>query len=367
MANYIHERKDWPRFSWSRKRLIDRLAAVRHRQGRLLGRMDALGPSARNEAVLGALTDDVVSSADMDGVKLDREQVRAALARRLGPADGAPCDSHVEGAIGLALDAAGNFTLPLNEPRLFAWHAGLFPAAPGETAWRDDMLGPMRIVSGQPERERVHYEAPPARKLPKEVRSFLAWFDDGDETPDPVLKAGVAYLWFAALHPFDDGNGRIARAIADLALARSEQSAQRCYSLSAQLLADQADYYEILDATLRGDLDLTPWLDWFLGCLDRSFGTAEQRLADTIRKTRLPEMAAGPAFNTRQRTMLERLRDGFEGRLTSSRWAELAGCSQDTALRDIDDLIRHGLLTKDTGGGRSTSYSPATDKPVNSR
>jgi Fic family protein len=367
MASYIHERKDWPRFSWSRKRLIDRLAAVRHRQGCLLGRMDALNPILRAEAVIGALTDDVVASGAIDGVEFDRERVRAAFAYRLSPAGGVPADDRTAGAVGMALDATWNFDVPLSEQRLFAWHAGLFPAGSGESiasAWRDDRPGPMRIVSGTPGRERIHYEAPPARRLPKEMRAFFAWFDDGVTTPDPVLKAGVAYLWFVALHPFDRGNGQIARAIADLALARSERSAQRCYSLSTQLCADQATYHEILDETQRGDLDITPWLDWFLGCLDRALHAAEKTLSGIRGKARLLEMPAGASFNSRQRTMLERLQGGFEGGLTSSQWAALAGCSQDTALRDIDDLIGRGLLTKDAGGGRSTSYSLA---PLNSR
>jgi Fic family protein len=262
----------------------------------------------------------------------------------------------------MMLDATEKYSEPLTAERLFAWHAAMFPTGRSGMksitvgAWRDDASGPMQVVSGPVGRERVHYEAPPAHRLASEMKAFVDWFN-GEAAIDPVLKAAVAHLWFVTVHPFDDGNGRIARAIADMALARSEGVAQRFYSMSAQIRQERNAYYDILESTQKGDLDITSWLEWFLGCLDRAFDGAESTLSNVFRKARFWEKHAGAAFNDRQRDMLNRLLNGFEGKLTTSKWAQIEKCSQDTALRDIDDLVARGILRKDPAGGRSTSYS----------
>ncbi|MGB5086550.1 MAG: Fic family protein [Methylocystis silviterrae] len=361
---YIHERKDWPAFRWSLERLADRLASVRHRQGRLIGRMEGLGFQLRAEAVLQTLTEEVLKSSEIEGELLDKEQVRSSLARRLGMdvAGLVPADRNVEGVVEMMLDATQNYTTPLTNERLFAWHAALFPTGHSGMrkitagAWRTKASGPMQVVSGPIGREHVHFEAPDAERLEKEMRVFLNWFE-ADVAIDPVIKAGIAHLWFVTIHPFEDGNGRIARAVADLALTRSEGNPQRFYSMSAQIRLERNAYYELLEAIQKGDLDITAWLEWFLKCLDRAFDAAETILATVLRKARFWDAQAGEQLNDRQRTIINRLLNGFEGKLTSSKWAKLAKCSQDTALRDIDDLMRRDILVKDAAGGRSTSYS----------
>src|SRR3990170_1801171 len=362
IMNYIHNRKDWPKLTWSQERLAGQLAGLRHRQGRLIGRMEGLGFSLRNEAVLQTLTEDVLKSSEIEGEKLDKDQVRSSIARRLGLDIGGliPIDRHVEGVVEMMLDATGHYADSLTEERLFAWHAALFPTGrSGMTkitvgGWREDKSDPMQVVSGPIGREKVHYQAPEAKRVPKEMRAFLKWFN-GPQSIDPVLAAGLAHLWFVTIHPFEDGNGRIARAIADMALAHSEQSPQRFYSMSAQIRVERMTYYEMLEKTQKGGLDITPWLEWFLGCLDRAFDGTEETLASVLRKARFWEAHADISFNDRQHLMLNKLLDGFEGKLTSSKWAKIAKCSQDTALRDILDLVDHGILAKDPGGGRSTS------------
>jgi Fic family protein len=361
---YIHELNDWPNFRWSHERLAAPLASLRHRQGRLIGHMEGLGFRLRAEAVLKTLTEDVVKSSEIEGEVLDREQVRSSIARRLGMdvAALAKADRNVEGVVEMMLDATQNYQAPLDGPRLFNWHAALFPTGrSGMTpitvgSWRDDSRGPMQVVSGPVGREREHYQAPAAKLLQNEMRKFLDWFA-GDAALDPVLKAGLAHLWFVTIHPFDDGNGRIARAIADMALARSENSSQRFYSMSAQIRLEWKAYYEMLERTQKGNLDVTPWLEWFFACLGRAFDGAEETLASVLQKARFWEAYGKSALNERQRAMINRLLDGFAGKLTSSKWAALAKCSQDTALRDIDGLVALGILAKDEGGGRSTSYS----------
>ena len=326
--------------------------------------MEGLGFSLRGEATLDNLTQEILKSSEIEGEILDREQVRSSIARRLGMDIGGltAADRHVEGVVETMLDATERYAEPLTEERLFGWHAAMFPA--GRTgmarikvgAWRDDRAGPMQVVSGPIGRERVHYEAPRASRLPKEMTSFLEWFN-GAAAIDPVLKAAMAHLWFVTIHPFDDGNGRIARTIADMALARSEQTAQRFYSMSAQIRQERDEYYDILEHTQKADLSITPWLEWFLGCLDRAFDGAEHTLADVFKKARFWEKHAGAGFNERQRDMLSRLLSNFEGKLTTSKWALIEKCSQDTALRDIEDLVARDILRKDPAGGRSTSYS----------
>lgn len=366
MAVYIHQRDGWPNFSWDQSGLADQLAAVSRHQGRLIGRMEALGLKLRAEAVLETLTEEVTKSSDIEGETLDREQVRSSLARRLGMdvAGLKVPDRNVEGIVEMMLDATQDYAAPLTAERLFAWHAALFPTGRSGMSrivvgrWRTEASGPMQVVSGPYGKEKVHYEAPTFDRLESEMAAFLAWFEDGPAM-DLVLKAAVAHLWFVTVHPFDDGNGRIARAIADMALARSENSAQRFYSMSAQIRAERKAYYDILEATQKGGIDITGWLRWFLACLDHAFDGAEIVLENVIRKARFWEVRAAERLNDRQRVMLNRLVDGFEGKLTSSKWALITKTSQDTAARDINDLIARGILQRDDSGGRSTSYSLA--------
>lgn len=365
IMTYIHEQDGWPGLRWSDQRLVKPLAAVRHRQGRLIGHMEALGFRLREEAVLRTLTEDVLKSSEIEGEVLDREQVRSSIARRLGmDVSGLiEADRNVEGVVEMMLDATQNFTQPLTADRLFGWHAALFPTGRSGMsritvgAWRTGEGDPMQVVSGPIGRERVHYEAPEAARLDAEMARFLQWFETA--AADPVLKAGVAHFWFVTIHPFDDGNGRIARAIADLALARAEGTTQRFYSMSAQIRAERKAYYDLLENTQKGDLDITPWLLWFIACLDRAFDGAETILASVLRKARFWELLAGKPLNERQRKVLNRLLDGFEGKLTNAKWAALAKTSPDTALRDINDLVSRGILAKEPSGGRSTSYSLA--------
>jgi Fic family protein len=361
---YIHELPDWPRFHWSMETLAEHLASVRHRQGRLVGHMEALGFPIRQEAVLETLTTDVLKSSEIEGEKLDAEQVRSSIARRLGIDIGAlkPADRDVEGVVEMILDATRHYNQPLTAERLFAWHASLFPTGrSGMTkirtgAWRDDRTGPMEVVSGPIGKERVHFEAPQARRLDQEMHAFVDWFE-APAILDLVLKAALAHLWFVTIHPFDDGNGRIARAIADLTLARSENSAQRFYSMSAQIRQERSAYYEILEATQKGTMDVTRWMDWFLACLGRAIDAAETTLDSVLAKARFWERIKDVPLNDRQRQVLNRLLDGFEGKLTTSKYAKLTKCSQDTALRDILALVDEGVLVRNPAGGRSTTYS----------
>lgn len=365
---FIHEQRDWPRLHWDHEAIVDALANVRHRQGRLIGHMEALGFDLRREAVLGTLVEDVVKSSDIEGEKLDAGQVRSSVARRLGMDAGSVgrADRDVEGVVEMMLDATRRYDEPLTAERLFDWHASLFPTGRSGMrritvgAWRKSDSDPMQVVSGPAGRERVHFEAPPAARLDAEMEMLLDWFEAPAET-DPVLQAGLAHLWFVTIHPFEDGNGRIARAVADMALARSEGSSQRFYSMSSQIRAERNAYYEVLERTQRGSTDVTAWMGWFLACLGRSIDSAATALAGVLAKARFWERAAGLSLNDRQRLVLNRLLDGFEGRLTTSKWAKLAKCSQDTALRDIAFLVDHGVLVRNPGGGRSTSYDLLMD------
>jgi Fic family protein len=367
MPTYIHELADWPKFRWSSKALEPQLATVRHRQGRLTGRMEGLGLKMRAEATLRTLTEEVVKSSEIEGEILNKDQVRSSLARRLGIEIGAltPADRHVEGVVEMILDATEKYAEPLTAERLFGWHAALFPTGRSGMRkitvgdWRTEDAGPMQVVSGPIGREHVHYEAPGASKLDREMNAFLAWFNSDADGVDPVLKAGIAHLWFVTIHPFEDGNGRMARAIADQQLTRSEKSAQRFYSMSAQIRQERNAYYDILEATQKGHLDITPWLEWFLACLGRAIDGAETILGSVLLKAKFWKLYEGESFNDRQRKALNRMLDGFEGKMTSSKWATLAKTSQDTASRDIDDLLTRKILVRDAAGGRSTSYSLA--------
>jgi Fic family protein len=361
---YLWEKPDWPTFSWNERSLAKLLAEVSREQGRLLGKMEALGFDLRSEAHLRTLTEDVVKSSEIEGEKLERDQVRSSIARRLGMDVGGlvPADRNVEGVVEMMLDATGNYADALTEERLFAWHASLFPTGRSGInkirvgSWRDDSSGPMQVVSGPVSREKVHYEAPPSDRLPDEMEKFLHWFEQPGDI-DPLLIAGLAHLWFVTIHPFDDGNGRIARAIADMALTRSEKTGQRFYSMSAQIRLEHKGYYDTLEWTQKGELDVTRWQDWFLNCLNRAIDGAKETLGAVLVKAHFWERFAKAPLNERQIKVLNRLLDGFEGKLTTSKWAKLAKCSQDTAYRDILDLIDRGALQKDPGGGRSTSYS----------
>lgn len=363
MVTYIWQHPAWPHWRYDLTRLATPLAQVRHAQGRLLGRAESLGFKLRDEAWLETLTQDVVKTSEIENEFMDRDQVRSSIARRLGLDIGAmaPMDRHVEGVVELMLDATRHYASPLTAARLCSWQGNLFPTGrSGLVAirvadWRDDATGPMQVVSGPIGREKVHYTAPPAERLASEVDRFLSWFEHPGDL-DPVLQAGLAHLWLVTLHPFDDGNGRVVRAVADLALARSEGTPQRFYSLSAQIQQDRKDYYAILERTQQGDLEVTEWLLWFLACLGRALARAENSLAAVLGKARYWERYASTPMNARQIKMLNRLLDGFEGKLTTSKWAKLARCSQDTAYRDILALIESGALRKAEGAGRGTHY-----------
>ena len=369
---YLHELEGWPRFTWDQEKIAQRLAGVRHEQGRLIGRMETLGFQFRQEAILETLTADVIKSSAIEGERLDLGQVRSTIARRLGMDIGGlrAADRHVEGVVDMMLDATRNYDQPLTAERLFGWHSALFPTGRSGMraiqvgAWRDDRKGPMQVVSGPEGRERVHFEAPHAPRLPEEMNSFIDWYNK-DAGMDLVLKAGLAHLWFVTLHPFDDGNGRIARAIGDMTLARSEKSSQRFYSLSAQILQERAAYYDVLEMTQKGSVDVTPWMDWFLVCLDRAIQGSQNTLAAVLYKARFWKSMETVSLNERQRSVLLRLLEGFPGKLTTSKWAKLTKSSQDTALRDILDLVEKGVLIKSSEGGRSTSYTLVLNQEPN--
>lgn len=365
---YLWQQPEWPALTWDDESLSTLLARVSRKQGRLLGKMEALGFELRDEANLRMLTEDVIKSSEIEGEELEPDQVRSSIARRLGldVAGLVPSDRNVDGVVEMMLDATGNYGDPLTEERLFAWHAALFPTGRSGMqkinvgAWRDDSGGPMQIVSGPLGRETVHYEAPPTERVPGEIAAFLSWFARPGDM-DPLLISGLAHLWFVTIHPFDDGNGRIARAVADMALARSEGSPKRFYSFSAQIRVERKDYYSKLEWTQKGEVDVTRWQVWFLECFERALDGAGATLSAVMTKARFWDRFAKAVLNDRQVKVLNRVLDGFEGKLTSSKWAKLAKCSQDTAGRDIADLIEKGALTKDDGGGRSTSYSVATE------
>jgi Fic family protein len=360
---YVYEQPDWPNLTWNAARLSPLLAEVRHRQGRLLGRMEGLGFRLRAEASLATLTADVIKSSAIEGEHLDAEQVRSSLARRLGKdvAGLKPSSRDVDGVVEMMLDATQHHARKLTVERLFGWHAALFPSGrSGMTRiavgkWRTEKSGPMQVVSGPLGRAQVHFEAPAANRLKQEMKVFLDWLTAASDV-DPVLKAGIAHFWFVTIHPFEDGNGRIGRAIADLLLARADGMAERFYSLSAQIEAERKNYYQTLEGSQRGTTDITLWLEWFLGCLGRALDGADATLSTTLRKAKLWEKINQQPVNERQRKVINRLFEGFEGKLTSSKYAKLTKCSSDTALRDIRGLVDRGVLREGDAGGRSTSY-----------
>jgi Fic family protein len=365
LIQYIHQLPDWPHFKWDREKLANPLAAIRYRQGMLLGRMENMGFSIRAEAMLQTLTLDILKSSEIEGEILQPDQVRSSIARRLGIdiAGLVPADRHVEGIVEMMLDATQQYEQPLTDERLFGWHAALFPTARSGIqkivtgAWRTNTAAdPMLVISGALGKETVHFEAPPSAIIAKEMAPFINWFNNNKIDIDPVIKAAMAHLWFVTIHPFDDGNGRIARAITDMQLSRADGNAQRFYSMSAQIRKERNAYYDALEATQKGNLDITNWIQWFLACLERALAEVDKTLAAVLYKARFWENNSGAILNERQKEMLNKLLNEFEGKLTSSKWAKMMKCSQDTALRDIQDLVIKNILTKEESGGRSTSY-----------
>jgi Fic family protein len=358
---YLYELSDWPHFRWNADLTSVKLATVRHAQGRLFGRMETLGFPVQQETLARTLTTDAIESSEIEGESLNPEAVRSSVARRLGLNDGGAGteDQHVEGIVEILVDATRHFDRPLTAERLFGWHAALFPTGYSGIqkirvgAWRE---GAMQVVSGFEGQQRVHFVAPPAARMEQEMRAFLSWFNGG-EAPDLILKSALAHLWFVIIHPFDDGNGRIGRAISDLLLARSEAMPQRFYSLSMQLRKERASYYEQLRLAQSGSMDVTAWLIFFLNCMERAIASAQDVLDKVMDRSRFWQSIAGLSINERQRLILSRLLEGFKGNLTSAKWAKLAKCSPDTALRDISSLVEQGVLIRSSEGGRSTNYT----------
>ena len=364
---FIHENKSWPNLVWDAGEVTPGLVRARHKQGLLLGRMRQLGFALQAEAAVEVLTSDVVQSSAIEGERLDQADVRSSIARRLGLPDGAArrANQDVEGFVEVMLDATRNPTQPITERRLCGWHAALFPVGYSGTrpiavgTWRPVEAGPMQVVSGPIGRGRVHFEAPPAERVPREMARFIEWCNAEDGV-DPVLRAAIAHFWFVTIHPFEDGNGRLARALADLFLARADGCPERFYSMSTRIEAERKDYYRILERTQRGGLDITPWMTWFVGCLDRAIDQADSLTSGVLRKAAVwRRVHDGPPVNERQRRVVNKLLDGFEGFLTTSKYARIARCSTDTALRDIGDLVERGVLVRNAAGGRSTSYRVA--------
>ena len=360
---YLWQRPDWPQWRFDAAALAAPLAQVHRAQGELVGRMAHVGLLQRDQASLLALTQEVTTTSAIEGETLNLDAVRSSIARRLGLDIGAlaPADRHVDGVVDMVLDATQQHGQPLTAERLLGWHAALFPMGfSGRVriqvgAWRNDAAGPMQVVSGPIGREKLHFEAPPAQTLPAQTAAFLQWFNAAP-VGDALVHAGLAHLWLVTLHPFDDGNGRVSRAVGDMALARAEKSAQRFYSLSAQIQRERKHYYEQLETTQRGTLDVTPWLDWFLGCLLRAVQGADALLVGVLDKAQFWQRWADTPMSVRQTLVLNRVLDGMDGHLTNAKWASMAQCSADTALRDINDLLARGVLHRLEGGGRNTAY-----------
>ena len=365
---YLYNNQNWPVFEWNSEKLLPLLAYVRNRQGKLIGKMGALGFELQNEANLEILTIEIVKSTEIEGEFLDKEQVRSSIARRLGlDISGLVySERNVDGIVDLMLDATRNYDKELNKERLFSWHAALFPT--GQSGmykiitgnWRDNSTGPMQVVSGALGKEKVHYQAPPAVQLENEMQIFFDWFNF-EQHIDSVLKVAIAHLWFVTLHPFEDGNGRISRALSDMLLARSDEQSYRFYSMSTQIRKERNSYYDILEKTQKGSLDITNWLEWFLNSLLYSIEDSEKLLEKVISKHVFWLRHSKVSINGRQRKILNMLMDDFEGVLNTTKWAKIGKCSQDTALRDIQDLIEKGILTKTEQGGRSTNYELKTN------
>lgn len=364
---FIWQREDWPQFRWEKDYIAVRLSAVRYAQGKLAGRLNALGFNISNRAMLDAMAEDVIASSEIEGVILNREEVRSSVARHLGlDAEGLPAASHyVEGVVEVMMDAVRNASAPLTEERLFNWHSALFPTG-RSGAWKivvadwRQSAEPMQVVSGPMGREKVHFQAPDSKDVPRLMSDFIRWANASQQL-DPVIKAAIAHLWFVTIHPFEDGDGRITRTITDMLMTRADQLPHRFYSVSAEILQERNKYYDVLEATQNGNMDITDWLAWFLQTVGWAIDKADAKVSATIGKAQFWDSHQQTGMNDRQQKLINRLLDGFEGKLTSGKWAKIAKCSQDTALRDIQDLIQKGVLVKNEAGGRSTHYELKTE------
>ena len=370
MSFYIYQKSAWPNFVWNNDEIMSSLSEARNLQGRLIGKMESLGFELRDEALLDTMTLDVLKTSEIEGDFLSPEQVRSSIARRLGMeiAGAVHSERNVDGVVEMMLDATQNCFEPLTPERLFSWHSALFPTGRSGIYkivvgdWRNDTTGPMQVVSGAMGREKVHFQAPDSLFMEKEMNQFLDWFNTNNPKVDLVIKAAVAHLWFVTVHPFDDGNGRIGRALTDMLLAQADKSNQRFYSMSAQIRVERKGYYEMLEKTQKGeDMDVTDWILWFLNCLINSLKSTDILLARIIRKAQFWTTHTNVIVNERQKKLLNKMLDGFDGKLTSSKWAKIAKCSKDSAIRDINDLIEKELLQKEAAGGRSTNYELRLD------
>lgn len=369
---YIYQKKAWPNFTWDKEQVNQAIVAIKYEQGRLTGKMETLGFELQEQAMLETLTSDVVKSSEIEGHFLNSDEVRSSIARHLGIDIGGilPADRHIDGIVEVVLDATRHFNKPLTNERLCHWHTIMFPSSisgmmlvnPG--VWRTDSEGPMQVVSGSYGREKLHFQAPAAKHLPQEINQFLTWFNQTQRGVDPFIKSAIAHLWFVTIHPFDDGNGRISRAIADMILAQGENQGNRFYSMTSQIRQDRKNYYNVLERTQKGSLDISNWLMWFLHCLHDAILQAESVLEKVLNKANFWKQHSAASLNPRQTTMLNFLFDGFKGNLTSIKWAKMMKCSQDSATRDINSLIQQGILIKSPAGGRSTCYL-LKDFPIN--
>lgn len=367
MSIYIYQKPNWPTFRWKADEIIHLLSEVRHLQGRLMGKMESLGFDLRNDALLNTLTLDVLKTSEIEGEILDQDQVQSSIARKLGMeiAGSVDSDRHVDGIVEMMLDATQHCFEPVTKDRLFDWHAALFPTGRSGAhkivvaEWRKDTTGPMQVISGAIGKEKIHFQAPPASVVDAEMTTFLDWFNSSNQI-DLVIKAAIAHLWFVTIHPFEDGNGRITRALTDMLLAQADKSNQRFYSMSAQIRLERKLYYAMLEKTQKGNLDITDWIRWFLECLISALQSTEHTLTSVLSKADFWKAHAQDSLNERQKKLLNKLLDGFDGKLTSSKWAKIAKCSKDTAIRDINDLIQKNILQKEAAGGRSTSYELAS-------
>ena len=363
MGVFIHQNENWPNFTWKAEAIVNLLSEARNLQGRLMGKMESLGFDLRNEALLDTLTLDVIKSSEIEGEVLNPDQVRSSIARRLGMeiAGSVDSDRNVDGVVEMMIDATQNCFKPLTADRLFDWHAALFPTGRSGmykitvADWRKDTIGPMQVVSGAMGKEKVHFQAPDSELVDNEMHLFLDWFNNCDKI-DLVIKAAIAHLWFVTIHPFEDGNGRITRALSDMILAQADKSNQRFYSMSAQIRQERKGYYEILEKTQKGNLDITEWIKWFLYCLINALKATDSILRQVLFKADFWNRHAKTIINERQRELITKLLEGFDGKLTSSKWAKIAKCSKDTAIRDINDLINKNIIQKEAAGGRSTNY-----------
>ena len=363
MAFYIHNRENWTDFTWDNKKVLLKLSETRNLQGKLLGRMESLGFDLQNEAILNTLTLEIVKSSEIEGEILETEQVRSSIARRLGIdiAGAIESERHIDGIVEMMLDATQRFALPLTKERLFGWHSALFPTGWSNmfkitvADWRKDTKGSMQVVSGPLGREKVHFEAPTTERIDSEIDKLLDWIEN-EMGIDLVLKAAISHLWFVTIHPFEDGNGRITRAITEMILARSDNSVKRFYSMSAQIRVERKQYYEVLETTQKGNSDITEWILWFLECLQEAINSTYEVLQKVLQKAEFWKLHSATILNERQQKMINRLLDGFTGKLTTTKWGKICKCSQDTALRDIQDLIKKNILEKEPSGGRSTNY-----------